>query len=71
MNIRYRPKFNSSSLNTSPTAILKWPSDALHSIKALENRLWKNPRILAEIQRRLDLIDKEIARLLVEIATSG
>jgi hypothetical protein len=71
MNIRYRPKFNSSFLNTWRTAILKWPSDALHSIKALETGSGKNPRIRAEIQRRLDLIDKEIARPLVEIATSG
>jgi hypothetical protein len=39
--------------------------------KGSRNQLWKNPRIRAEIQRRLDLIDKEIARLLVEIATSG
>jgi hypothetical protein len=39
--------------------------------KGSGNRLWKNPMIRVETRRRLDLIDKEIARLLVEIATSG
>ena len=34
--------------------------------KGTGKRLWRDPRVRAEIERQLDLFDKEMARLLVE-----